>query len=247
MKKTTHFGYQEIPIADKTSKVRGVFNSVAYRYDLMNDLMSVGIHRFWKRVAVESIAIRPGMQILDLASGTGDLARAMIKRTGLNGFVVLADINHRMLSTGRDRFINSGHLKGFGWCQCDAELLPYPENHFDRVTISFGLRNVTEKGQALAEMNRVTKPNGKVLILEFSKPTSQSLTKFYDLYSFGMLPILGQIVTGDRESYQYLVESIRKHPDQETLKNLIEDAGFTNVTYTNLTGGIVAIHQGTKV
>ena len=246
MKKTTHFGYQEIPVAEKTFRVREVFNSVANRYDLMNDLMSVGIHRFWKRIAIESIAIRPGMQILDLASGTGDLAQAMKKRTGANGFVVMADINHHMLSIGRDRCINKGQLHGLSWCQCDAESLPYPDNYFDRVTISFGLRNVTAKDQALIEMNRVLKPGGKALILEFSKPTSESLEKFYDIYSFAILPLLGQIITGDKRSYQYLVESIRKHPDQETLKELIRDAGFTNATYTNLSGGIVAIHQGIK-
>lgn len=177
MKKTTHFGYQEIPIEDKTFKVREVFTSVAHRYDLMNDLMSAGIHRLWKRVAIESIAIRSGMKILDLASGTGDLARAMQKRSGVDGFVMLADINYQMLAIGRDQCFNRGQIDGLAWCQCDAELLPYPDNYFDRVTISFGLRNVTDKAQALAEIHRVLKPRGKLLILEFSKPTSESLEK----------------------------------------------------------------------
>ena len=246
MKDTTHFGYKEVPVAEKTYRVREVFNSVARRYDLMNDLMSVGMHRLWKRVAIETAAVRPGMQVLDLASGTGDLARAMAHRAGSKGHVCLADINDQMLRVGRDRAIDAGELQGLSWCQCDAEALPYPDASFDRVTIGFGLRNVTRKEVALAEMLRVLKPGGRALVLEFSKPVSAPLEQVYDLYSFSVLPALGKVVTNDAESYQYLAESIRKHPDQDTLKQMMETAGFNQVSYQNLTGGIVALHLGIK-
>lgn len=247
MNDTTHFGYQEVPVQEKTYRVREVFNSVARRYDVMNDLMSAGLHRLWKRIAVETLAIRPGMCILDLAAGTGDLARAMAKRAGHTGHVVLGDINDQMLRVGRDRFIDSGQLEGLSWCQCDAESLPFPDAHFDRVTIGFGLRNVTNKEQALAEMCRVLKPGGRALVLEFSHPTEPALKTVYDLYSFSVLPMLGQVIANDRASYQYLAESIRKHPDQETLKAMMVDAGLSACEYTNLNGGIVAIHTGHKV
>lgn len=246
MKDTTHFGYKEVPVAEKTYRVREVFNSVARRYDLMNDLMSVGMHRLWKRVAIETAAVRPGMQVLDLASGTGDLARAMARRAGSKGHVCLADINDQMLRVGRDRAIDAGELQGLSWCQCDAEALPYPDASFDRVTIGFGLRNVTRKEVALTEMLRVLKPGGRALVLEFSKPISAPLEQVYDLYSFSVLPALGKVVTNDAESYQYLAESIRKHPDQDTLKQMMETAGFSQVSYQNLTGGIVALHLGIK-
>jgi len=246
MKETTHFGFKEVPVEEKTYRVREVFNSVARRYDLMNDLMSAGLHRLWKRVAIETIAIRPGMQILDLASGTGDLARAMSRRAGGAGHVVLGDINDQMLRVGRDRCIDNGELKGLSWCQCDAETLPYPSESFDRVTIGFGLRNVTNKEAALSEMFRILKPGGKALVLEFSKPVSASLSQIYDVYSFSVLPTMGQLVAQDKESYQYLAESIRKHPDQDTLADMMRSAGFESVNYQNLTGGIVAIHTGVK-
>lgn len=246
MKKTTHFGYQEVPVEEKTYRVREVFNSVARQYDLMNDLMSAGLHRLWKRVAVETAAVRPGMHVLDLASGTGDLARAMAKRAGRHGSVVLADINDQMLRVGRDRSIDAGELNGLSWCQCDAETLPFPDASFDRVTIGFGLRNVTEKENALREMYRILKPQGRALVLEFSKPLSAPLEQLYDLYSFNVLPTLGQWVANDKDSYQYLAESIRKHPDQDTLKQMMEHAGFSKTRVQNLTGGIVAIHSGEK-
>lgn len=246
MTETTHFGYQDVPINEKTYRVRDVFNSVARRYDVMNDLMSVGLHRLWKRLAVEMLAVRPGMQALDLAAGTGDLARSISERIGLQGHVVLGDINDQMLRVGRDRFIDAGHLDGLSWCQCDAECLPFPDAHFDRITIGFGLRNVTNKEAALAEMHRVLKPGGRALVLEFSHPTDATLKTVYDLYSFTVLPALGQVIANDRASYQYLAESIRKHPDQETLKAMMGSAGFTDCRYTNLNGGIVAIHTGTR-
>lgn len=246
MKKTTHFGFKEVPIEEKTYRVREVFNNVATRYDLMNDLMSAGLHRMWKRVAIETIAIRPGMQILDLASGTGDLARGMSRRAGSEGHVVMTDINERMLHVGRNKCIDNGELKGLSWCQCDAETLPYPDEAFDRVVIGFGLRNVTDKATALREMHRILKPGGKVLILEFSKPVSAPLSQLYDIYSFSVLPALGHFVAQDKESYQYLAESIRKHPDQVALAEMMREADFESVTYTNLTGGIVAIHTGVK-
>ncbi len=247
MKKTIDFGFKEVPVEEKAYRVREVFDSVATRYDLMNDLMSAGLHRMWKRVAIETIAIRPGMQILDLASGTGDLARGMSRRAGAKGHVVMTDINERMLHVGRNKCIDNGELKGLSWCQCDAETLPYPNETFDRVVIGFGLRNVTEKDATLREMYRILKSNGKALVLEFSKPVSASLSQIYDIYSFAVLPAMGHFVAQDKESYQYLAESIRKHPDQDTLSEMMRAANFESVTYTNLTGGVVAIHTGAKV
>jgi len=247
MKKTIDFGFKEVPVEEKAYRVREVFDSVATRYDLMNDLMSAGLHRMWKRVAIETIAIRPGMQILDLASGTGDLARGMSRRAGAKGHVVMTDINERMLHVGRDKCIDNGELKGLSWCQCDAETLPYPNETFDRVVIGFGLRNVTDKDATLREMYRILKSNGKALVLEFSKPVSASLSQIYDIYSFAVLPAMGHFVAQDKESYQYLAESIRKHPDQDTLAEMMRAANFESVTYTNLTGGVVAIHTGAKV
>jgi demethylmenaquinone methyltransferase/2-methoxy-6-polyprenyl-1,4-benzoquinol methylase len=246
MKKTTHFGFKEVPVEEKTYRVREVFNNVSMRYDLMNDLMSAGLHRMWKRVAIETIAIRPGMQILDLASGTGDLARGMSRRAGSEGHVVMTDINEQMLHVGRNKCIDNGELKGLSWCQCDAETLPYPNEAFDRVVIGFGLRNFTDKAAALREMHRILKPGGKALVLEFSKPVSAPLSQLYDIYSFSVLPALGHFVAQDKESYQYLAESIRKHPDQSALAEMMREADFESVTYTNLTGGIVAIHTGVK-
>ncbi|HAN80946.1 MAG: bifunctional demethylmenaquinone methyltransferase/2-methoxy-6-polyprenyl-1,4-benzoquinol methylase UbiE [Gammaproteobacteria bacterium] len=247
MKKTTDFGFKEVPIEEKAYRVREVFDNVATRYDLMNDLMSAGLHRMWKRVAIETIAIRPGMQVLDLASGTGDLARGMSRRAGSEGHVVMTDINERMLHVGRNKCIDNGELKGLSWCQCDAETLPYPNETFDKVVIGFGLRNVTDKDAVLREMYRVLKSNGKALVLEFSKPVSSSLSQIYDIYSFSVLPAMGHFVAQDKESYQYLAESIRKHPDQDTLAEMMRAADFESVTYTNLTGGVVAIHTGAKV
>ena len=212
MKKTTHFGFKEVPIEEKTHRVREVFNNVATRYDLMNDLMSAGLHRMWKRVAIETIAIRPGMQILDLASGTGDLARGMSRRAGSDGHVVMTDINERMLHVGRNKCIDNGELKGLSWCQCDAETLPYPNEAFDRVVIGFGLRNVTDKAAALREMHRILKPGGKALVLEFSKPVSAPLSQLYDIYSFSVLPALGHFVAQDKESYQVLGRINSKTP-----------------------------------
>ncbi|MBU25354.1 MAG: bifunctional demethylmenaquinone methyltransferase/2-methoxy-6-polyprenyl-1,4-benzoquinol methylase UbiE [Gammaproteobacteria bacterium] len=246
MKKTTHFGFQEVPIEEKTYRVREVFNNVAIHYDLMNDLMSAGLHRLWKRVAIETIAVRPGMQILDLASGTGDLARGMSRRAGSEGHVVMTDINERMLHVGRDKCIDHNELKGLSWCQCNAEELPYPSGAFDRVTIGFGLRNVTDKDNVLREMYRILKPGGKALVLEFSKPIDASLSRIYDIYSFSILPTMGHIVAQDKESYQYLAESIRKHPDQDTLAEMMREVDFESVTYKNLTKGIVAIHTGVR-
>lgn len=246
MKETTDFGYQDVPIEEKTTRVREVFNRVARRYDLMNDLMSAGLHRLWKRVLVETAAVRPGMAVLDLASGTGDLARAMARRAGPSGQVILADINDQMLAVGRDRALDAGELQGLSFCQCDAESLPFPDQSFDRVTIGFGLRNVTRKAVALSEMVRVLKPGGRALVLEFSKPVQKPLETVYDLYSFSVLPVLGEWVAKDAASYRYLAESIRKHPDQETLKSMMCEQGLQDVTYQNLTGGIVAIHWGTR-
>ena len=206
MKKTTHFGFKEIPIEEKTNRVRKVFNSVATRYDLMNDLMSSGLHRLWKRVAIETIAIRPGMQILDLASGTGDLARGMSRRAGSKGHVVMTDINERMLHVGRNKCIDNGELKGLSWCQCDAETLPYPDEAFDRVVIGFGLRNVTDKCAALREMHRILNQPAKHWFSNFQNQFLR-LSQIYDVYSFSVLPAMGHFVAQDKESYQYLAES----------------------------------------
>ncbi|TWH71265.1 demethylmenaquinone methyltransferase/2-methoxy-6-polyprenyl-1,4-benzoquinol methylase [Azomonas agilis] len=244
--RTTHFGYQSVPESLKAQKVAEVFHSVAAKYDLMNDLMSGGIHRLWKRFTIELSGARPGNRILDIAGGTGDLSRQFSKIVGDAGEVVLADINASMLKVGRDRLLDQGIARNIRFVQADAEKLPFPDNHFDVVTIAFGLRNVTHKEAALESMFRVLKPGGRVLVLEFSKPTTALLSKVYDSYSFKILPLMGKLITQDADSYRYLAESIRMHPDQETLKGMITNAGFERVTYHNMTGGIVALHRGVK-
>jgi len=236
-----HFGYQEVTADEKTRRVRGVFDSVAGKYDLMNDLMSAGLHRLWKRFAVNATHVRSGMRVLDLAGGTGDLAADFARRVGPTGTVVLTDINGAMLAAGRDRLINAGLVMPV--VQCDAEKLPFPDGHFDCVSIGFGLRNVTRKDQALAEMRRVLRPGGVAAVLEFSK-VWEPLKPAYDWYSFSVLPRLGKLVAGNGESYRYLAESIRMHPDQAELKTLMEDSGFDSVAFHNLAAGVVALHLG---
>ena len=242
-KKTTHFGYHEVAEDDKAKKVAGVFSSVADRYDLMNDLMSAGLHRLWKRFAVEMSGVRKAGRVLDVAGGTGDLSSLFASRVGDSGEVWLTDINREMLARGRDRLINAGHVMPA--LQCDAERLPLPDNYFDCAIVGFGLRNMTHKDRALAEMLRVVRPGGRVLVLEFSQ-VWQPLRPAYDAYSFKLLPLLGKLVTGDAESYRYLVESIRKHPGQAELKQMMEQAGCARVEYYNLTAGVVALHVGHK-
>lgn len=240
------FGYQQVPVAEKQSKVDGVFHSVASKYDLMNDLMSLGIHRIWKKLTLHVSQCRPGDSVLDIASGTGDLALAFSKLVKSQGSVILADINASMLAVARDRLIDGGALDNTAVVQTNGEILPFPNNSFNIVINGFGLRNMTNKKQALAEAYRVLKPGGKVMILEFSKPTSALLRKIYDTYSFQLLPKLGDVIAKDADSYQYLAESIRMHPDQPTLKEYFEEVGLENCSYHNLTGGIVALHQGYK-
>jgi demethylmenaquinone methyltransferase/2-methoxy-6-polyprenyl-1,4-benzoquinol methylase len=242
--KTTHFGFQDIPWNEKAARVRGVFDSVAGKYDLMNDIMSGGLHRAWKRFALSQSGLRPGQCALDIAGGTGDLALGMIGQVGPQGRVVLADINAAMLGEGRDRLIDLGHVTNVDYVQANAECLPFADASFDCVMIGFGLRNVTDKGAALASMHRVLRPGGQLLILEFSQPTVTGLKPLYDLYSFRVLPLLGRIVAGDADSYRYLAESIRVHPDQQTLLGMLRDAGFEDCRYHNLAGGIVALHRG---
>jgi demethylmenaquinone methyltransferase/2-methoxy-6-polyprenyl-1,4-benzoquinol methylase len=243
---TTHFGYQEVPENDKSRLVAEVFRSVAPKYDIMNDLMSFGMHRIWKRYTLAKANLKPGQTVLDVASGTGDLAKSIAKIVTPDGKVVMSDINEAMLAVGRERMEDAGMIGNIEYIQADAEQLPFADDHFDCVTIAFGLRNVTHKDRALASFFRVLKPGGKLLILEFSKPTNPLLNKAYDFYSFNVIPKMGDMVTNDRASYQYLVESIRMHPDQATLKSMMEDAGFEDVTYDNLTNGIVALHMGYK-
>lgn len=243
---TTHFGYKNVPESEKADKVAEVFHSVAARYDLMNDVLSGGMHRLWKRFTIELSGVRPGNQVLDIAGGTGDLARRFSSLVGREGHVVLADINDSMLKVGRDRLLDKGVAGNIHFVQANAECLPFPDNYFDVVTIAFGLRNVTHKEQAIASMLRVLKPGGRLLILEFSKPKSRLLSKLYDGYSFGFMPLAGKLITNDADSYRYLAESIRMHPDQETLKAMMEGAGFANVSFHNMTGGIVALHRGIK-
>jgi demethylmenaquinone methyltransferase / 2-methoxy-6-polyprenyl-1,4-benzoquinol methylase len=244
--KTTHFGFKTVPTDEKAGHVAQVFHSVAAKYDLMNDLMSGGVHRLWKRYAIQLSAVRQGHRVLDIAGGTGDLAYKFSHLVGPEGQVVLADINESMLRVGRDRLIDRGAVGNLCFAQADAQLLPFADNSFDCVTIAFGLRNVTDKAMALASMLRVLKPGGRLLVLEFSKPVNPLLERVYDSYSFNILPRLGALVTNDAESYQYLAESIRMHPDQETLKQMMADSGFANCEYHNLTGGIVALHRGIK-
>jgi demethylmenaquinone methyltransferase/2-methoxy-6-polyprenyl-1,4-benzoquinol methylase len=243
MTNTTHFGYQTVDEQDKVHKVAEVFHSVAAKYDVMNDVMSAGLHRIWKAFTIAQAAIRPGFKVLDIAGGTGDLAKAFAAKAGPGGEVWLTDINESMLRVGRDRLLNNGLITPT--LLCDAERLPFPDNYFDRVSVAFGLRNMTHKDAALAEMHRVLKPGGKVLVLEFSK-VAAALKKPYDVYSFSVLPWLGQRIAGDADSYRYLAESIRMHPDQETLKTMMQDAGFGRVDYFNLTAGVAALHTGVK-
>ena len=240
---TTHFGFQSVQEEDKARHVRGVFDSVAPKYDLMNDLMSAGLHRAWKAYTVMVANLREGDQVLDIAGGTGDLSLAFSKKVGATGRVVHTDINEAMLRVGRDRLINEGVV--LPTTVCDAEHLPFPDNHFDLVSVAFGLRNMTHKDAALREMCRVLKPRGRLLVLEFSR-VAKPLEKAYDWYSFQVLPRLGKLVAGDDSSYRYLAESIRMHPVQEELKSLMQQSGFGHVDYHNMTGGIVALHVGIK-
>jgi demethylmenaquinone methyltransferase / 2-methoxy-6-polyprenyl-1,4-benzoquinol methylase len=243
--KTTHFGFQKVPVEEKAQRVRSVFDSVATDYDLMNDVMSLGIHRLWKRLAIGMANIRPGQQVLDLAGGTGDLVLMIAPRVGPQGRVVLSDINNAMIRTGRARLLDRGIAGNVEYVQADAERLPFPDNSFDCITMAFGLRNVTHKQTALDAMYRVLKPGGRLLILEFSRPAAL-LKPAYDFYSFSILPRLGQLIARDAASYRYLAESIRMHPDQKTLVGMLESAGFEDCSFHNLTGGIVAIHRGYK-
>ena len=240
---TTHFGFQSVQEEDKARHVRGVFDSVAPKYDLMNDLMSAGLHRAWKAYTVMVANLREGDQVLDIAGGTGDLSLALSKKVGATGRVVHTDINEAMLRVGRDRLINEGVV--LPTTVCDAEHLPFPDNHFDLVSVAFGLRNMTHKDAALREMCRVLKPRGRLLVLEFSR-VAKPLEKAYDWYSFQVLPRLGKLVAGDDSSHRYLAESIRMHPGQEELKSLMQQSGFGHVDYHNMTGGIVALHVGIK-
>lgn len=243
---TTDFGFRTVEKEQKKELVAGVFHSVAGKYDLMNDLMSFGIHRIWKRFTIDCSGVRQGQRVLDLAGGTGDLTAKFSRLVGEKGQVVLADINESMLSVGRTKLRDLGLISNINYVQANAEALPFPDNYFDCITISFGLRNVTDKAKALRSMYRVLKPGGRLLVLEFSKPQYSILNKAYDLYSFHILPKIGSAVVQDPESYRYLAESIRMHPDQNTLKGMMEEAGFDEVNYYNLTGGIVALHRGYK-
>ena len=243
---TTHFGYQDVAADDKANLVRGVFDSVASRYDVMNDLMSAGLHRLWKRHTIDQAAVRTGDVVLDLAGGTGDLAAKFSKKVGAEGHVVLADINAAMLKQGRSRLVDAGVAGNLSIAQVDAQDLPFEDGTFDCITIAFGLRNVTDKDAALRSMFRVLKTGGKAMILEFSEP-SKALKPAYDLYSFKVLPTLGKLIAGDSDSYQYLAESIRMHPDQETLKAMMEEAGFERCRYNNFAAGIVALHIGYRI
>jgi len=240
----THFGFETVKETEKARRVEGVFSSVAQKYDIMNDLMSAGLHRLWKAFTIQVSGARAGERVLDVAGGTADLSSAFARRVGPTGEVWLTDINNAMLTRGRDRLLDEGVLGPVA--QCDAEKLPFPDNHFDIVTVAFGLRNMTHKDRAIAEMRRVLRPGGRLLVLEFSK-VWEPLSPFYDLYSFKVLPWLGSKIAGDADSYRYLAESIRMHPDQETLKGMMEQAGLEKVEYFNLTAGVVALHRGYKL
>jgi len=244
--RSTDFGFQRVPQADKARRVRGVFDSVAGNYDLMNDLMSAGTHRLWKRFTLGLANLRPGQRALDVAGGTGDLAAGLARQVGERGLVVLTDINAAMLAQGRDRLINAGLTANLAYVQANAERLPFPDGSFDCITIGFGLRNVTDKDAALAAMRRALKPGGQLLVLEFSQPRAPGLKPLYDAYSFRVLPLIGRFVAGDEASYRYLAESIRRHPDQETLLKMMQAAGLEGCRYHNLSGGIVAVHRGYK-
>lgn len=243
----TDFGFERVAPGEKTRRVGEVFSSVASRYDLMNDLMSLGIHRAWKRYAVELAQVKKGARVLDVAGGTGDMSALFYRATGKDGRIIVSDINNAMLSEGRDRLLDRGINSGVDYVQANAEALPFKQNYFDCVSISFGLRNVTDKAAALRSMHSCVRYGGKIVILEFSKVVLPVLAKIYDFYSFKLIPQLGELVAGDRDSYRYLVESISMHPDQDTLKDMMEDAGFSRVQYNNLSGGIVAVHSGYKL
>jgi len=244
---TTHFGFTQVNTEEKAGKVAEVFDSVASKYDIMNDVMSFGVHHLWKKFTLELCGLREGHKVLDLAGGTGDLALKQAKLVGESGHVVLADINGPMLREGRDRILNKGLVNRISTSQCNAEILPFEDNSFDCITIAFGLRNVTDKAKALRSMRRVLKPGGRLCVLEFSKPLYEPLEKIYDFYSFKILPKMGEIIAKDRDSYQYLAESIRMHPDQQALKLMMtEEAGFDEVEIFNMTGGIVALHRAFK-
>ncbi|HLP98187.1 MAG TPA: bifunctional demethylmenaquinone methyltransferase/2-methoxy-6-polyprenyl-1,4-benzoquinol methylase UbiE [Sideroxyarcus sp.] len=244
MSKTTHFGFETVDENEKAKKVAGVFTSVASKYDIMNDLMSVGLHRIWKRFAVGQANVHEGQRVLDIAGGSGDLSRLFLDKVGSSGQVILTDINNAMLRVGRDRLLDEGLATPTA--QCDAEHLPFPDNYFDVVSIAFGLRNVTHKDAALREMHRVLKPGGRLIVLEFSK-VAKPLEKMYDLYSFKLLPKMGELIANDADSYRYLAESIRMHPGQDELKQMMIDAGLERVEYFNMTGGVVAVHRGYKL
>ncbi|WP_354623875.1 bifunctional demethylmenaquinone methyltransferase/2-methoxy-6-polyprenyl-1,4-benzoquinol methylase UbiE [Psychromonas sp. MME2] len=243
---TTHFGFKTVQENQKAELVADVFHSVAAKYDLMNDVLSMGIHRIWKRFTIDCSGIRQGQKVLDLAGGTGDLTAKFSRIVGKNGHVVLADINESMLKVGRSKLRDLGIVGNVNYVQANAEELPFPDNHFDLVTIAFGLRNVTDKDKALASIYRVLKPGGRLLVLEFSKPLYKPVSKFYDFYSFNILPKLGKLFANDSDSYQYLAESIRMHPNQDTLKEMMENVGFEGSEYFNLSAGIVALHRGYK-
>jgi len=246
-KQTTHFGYQQVDPDEKAGKVADVFHSVAAKYDVMNDVMSFGIHRVWKRFTLELSAVRKGQRVLDIAGGTGDLAAKFSQRVGQQGQVVLSDINQSMLATGRSRLIDRGVVGNIDYVQANAECLPFADNYFDCITIAFGLRNVTHIDKALQSMRRTLKPGGRLLILEFSKPVVPGLSPLYDHYSFKLLPLMGKLIANDADSYRYLAESIRMHPGQDQLLQMMETAGLERCEYFNLTGGIVALHKGYKI
>lgn len=244
---TTHFGYREVPVSEKAGMVADVFHSVASKYDIMNDAMSLGIHRLWKHFAVNQLGVQKGHQVLDLACGTCDLTLKISPQAGADGLIIASDINASMLSAGRDRLLDHGVVNNVMFVQSDAEKLPFAENSVDRIIIGFGLRNVTDQNAALRSMYRCLRPGGRLVILEFSRPVLPGLDKIYDIYSFKVLPRLGQAIADDEASYRYLAESIRRHPDQQTLKDMMDQAGFDNPHFHNLSGGIVAVHKGYKI